>query len=161
MPAQTHEYTPTLTWVRDNPGAPIEPYNDYSRTYTVEFPEPAGKPTITGSASPLFKGDPSLHDPEELLCASAAACHMLSYLAMCSKFKLPIVSYTDSVSATLELAMTGGRFTQMTLRPRCVFASGADADKARELHHKAHEICFIANSVNFPITIEAQIEVQG
>src|SRR6478672_8366375 len=80
MAAREHRYAASLTWTGADAG-PTTSYQSYSRAWRIAF---AGKPVLEGSADPTFRGDPALHNPEELLLAALATCHMLSYLALCS-----------------------------------------------------------------------------
>jgi len=154
---KTHQYSATLTW--SNPSAqPIGPYQEYTREHTVEID---GKPALRATADPAYLGDPALHNPEDMLLASCSACHMLFFLALCAKHKLPLVAYQDKPVATLEVEGGKGRFTTMTLRPTATFAQQIDTELAKKLHHQSHEGCFIANSVNFPIDVEPVFETQG
>jgi organic hydroperoxide reductase OsmC/OhrA len=123
----------------------------YSRKYRLDFP---GKPSLTGSAAQDFRGDPSLHNPEDLLVAALSACHCLSYLALCARAGIQVVSYEDDAIGTME--GTGGQFqfTDVLLRPRVTVAPGTDLDRAQSLHDVAHAECFIAKSVNFPVRHE-------
>jgi organic hydroperoxide reductase OsmC/OhrA len=154
--SKTHGYELKLRWSGAAKG-PTESYARYSREYRIEI---AGKPPITGSADPLYQGDPALTNPEDMLLAALSACHMLSYLAVCALGKIKVVSYEDSASGTLaELGPQRSAFTEAVLRPRVVIAAGGDAAKAKALHDQAHKICFIANSVNFPVRHEPEISV--
>lgn len=151
--SKKHSYAATLTWTGADRG-PVRDYRGYSRVYRVEI---AGKPALVGSADPLFRGDPALHNPEDLLLASLSACHMLTYLAHCARAGIEVVAYADEASGTMILDGGGGRFTEVTLRPKVTLAAGADTAKARTLHENAHADCFIANSVNFPVRAEPEI----
>jgi len=155
--SKTHEYHATLTWSSET-GEPIGGFKEYSREHTVEI---EGKPTLRASADPGYLGDPALHNPEDLLLASCAACHMLFFLALSSKHKLPLLNYVDRPVGVMEVEGGKGRFTRMTLRPRAVFAGEVDRELAEKLHQQSHEGCFIANSVNFPIEVEPEFEVRG
>ena len=148
-----HTYAASLTWTGGAKG-PVRDYAGYSREYTVEI---AGKPLLIGSADPLFKGDPSLHNPEDSLVAALSSCHMLTYLSVCARAKIEVLSYGDEASGTMVLSGNGGRFTEVTLRPRVTVAPGSDLAKARALHKDANAQCFIANSVNFPVRHEAKV----
>jgi len=150
--AKEHTYAAHLTWTGGDKG-PVRGYADYSREYSVEID---GKPALIGSADPLFKGDPALHNPEDLLVAALSACHMLTYLALCAHAKIEVMSYVDEASGTMVLSGGGGHFTGVTLRPRVAIAAGGDLAKAGSLHRGAHAQCFLANSVNFPVSNEAQ-----
>ena len=81
---------------------------------------------------------------------------MLTYLALCAKAGIRVTAYEDEASGTLVLDRTGGgRFESVTLRPSVQIAEG-DREQAAQLHHKAHELCFIANSCNVPIRVEVR-----
>jgi organic hydroperoxide reductase OsmC/OhrA len=154
--AKSHSYELALTWTGASKG-PTASYASYSREYRVAF---GGKPPLFGSADPAFRGDPALHNPEDLLLAALSACHMLSYLAVCALAKVAVLSYEDNASGTLaELEPQRSAFTDVLLRPRVVIAAGSDRAKAEALHDQAHKICFIANSVNFPVRHQATTAV--
>ncbi len=148
--SKEHAYDVTLRWVGAAAG-PTRDYAVYSREYAVEI---AGKPPLRGSADAMFRGDAGLHNPEDLLVASLAACHMLVYLADAARAGLAVLAYEDAASGTMRFEGGGGRFTQVTLRPRVTVAPGADLGLALALHDRAHAGCFIASSVNFPVRHE-------
>lgn len=148
--AKEHRFEGTLEWVGASEG-PTSTYQSYSREFRFTGP---GKPVLHGSAAGAYRGDESLLNPEELLMIAVSSCHMLSYLALCALAKIEVTSYTDSCVAVMSIKDGKMRITESTLRPVIGFAEGTDLDKARELHHKAHEECFIASSVNFPIHLE-------
>lgn len=143
-----HHYTASLVWTGAAAG-PTKTYQGYSRAWRMEF---AGKPALDGSADPTFRGDPALHNPEELLLASLATCHMLSYLALCSLKGIAVTSYSDKPEGTMK-RMPDGRtaFVSAKLYPQVTIADSAKLDTARTLHDGAHAECYIANSVNFPV----------
>jgi organic hydroperoxide reductase OsmC/OhrA len=90
--------------------------------------------------------------------ASLSSCHMLSYLHLCAVNNIVVTAYEDDAAGTMiETPDGGGRFSNVTLRPRVQITSESDAAKALELHHQAHELCFIANSVNFPVGCEPSL----
>jgi len=153
--ARTHDYAVHLTWTGARNG-PARDYASYSRTYALAF---AGKPTLEGSADPQFRGDPALHTPEDLLVGSLSSCHMLTYLALCTRAKITVIAYEDAASGTMALAGGGGHFTEVVLRPRVTVAAATALDKAMALHETAHHDCFIAASVNFPVRHEAEVTV--
>lgn len=96
-----------------------------------------------------------------MLVASLSSCHLLWYLHLCSQAKIVVTDYTDNATGKMtETANGGGHFTEVILRPRVVISKESDAEKAKELHTRAHELCFIANSVNFPVHAEAEILVE-
>ena len=90
--------------------------------------------------------------------AALSSCHMLSYLHLCAVNHIVVQEYRDAASGVMELREDGsGAFTRATLRPQVTISRGGDCAKARELHHQAHHMCFIANSVNFPVDCEPEI----
>lgn len=119
-----------------------------SRAHTIEL----GEQVLPASSAPEYKGDPAKADPEEMLVGSLSSCHMLWFVALARAKRLNLVAYEDDAEGTMD----GTRFTGATLRPRATFDDGTDAETIRDLHHKAHERCFISNSVNFPVEVEPQ-----
>jgi len=153
--AHTHHYNITVRWT-GNQGTGTSGYRTYGRQH--EITAGPDKPSIAGSSDPAFLGDPTRWNPEELLVASVAACHKLWYLHLCSDAGIIVTDYVDHAEGTMEETAGGvGRFTSVILRPEVKIAPGCDVAKARELHDIAHEKCFIANSVNFPVTLEPRI----
>jgi organic hydroperoxide reductase OsmC/OhrA len=129
-------------------------YPAYSRSYTIES---AGKPSLNGSADAHFRGDASKYNPEDLLVASLSACHLLSYLAVCSRAGIVVIAYEDDASGEMTLIDGKIRFREVMLHPRVTIADAARIDEALALHERAHTECFIANSVNFPVRHEATV----
>ena len=124
--------------------------------------EQLGRPDLLGSSDPAFRGDASRWNPEDLLVGSLSSCHMLWYLHLCAQAKITVLAYhDDAVGTMVEDEGGGGRFTQAVLRPVAAIAAGGDAARATTLHEEAHRLCFIANSVNFPIAIEPTVLVSG
>ncbi len=118
-----------------------------------------GKPPLSGSADPAFRGDGTRYNPEELIVASLSACHMLWYLHLAAVAGVTVVDYVDAAEGVLETADDGsGRFTEVILHPVVTIARGS-VDTARRLHVDAHRFCFIANSVNFPVRHEPSIRL--
>ena len=125
-----HHYETTVTWTGAAAGG-TRTYQGYSREYRADFP---GKPSITGSADPAFRGDPARHNPEDMLVLALSACHMLSYLALAALEGLEVTAYTDSAGGTMQQEGKGGRFTEVVLRPRVTVAPGSDRARAEALH---------------------------
>jgi len=148
---QEHEYASHVRWTGDR-GQGTSTYRGYDRTWNIETP---GQVVVHCSNDPLLGGDPTKPNPEDLLLSSLAACHMLWYLHLASNAKIVVVSYADEplgIGETNEEG--GGRFLRVTLRPRIEVLRGADLERAREIHHDVHRFCFIARSVNFPVSYE-------
>jgi organic hydroperoxide reductase OsmC/OhrA len=146
-----HPYRATVRWT-GNRGTGTSDYRAYGRDHLLLFD---GKPPLEGSSDPHFRGDAGRYNPEELLVASLAACHMLWYLHLCAVNGIVVEQYLDEAEGTLELAPDGGgRFVGVTLHPSVQIGRGA-LDRAAELHEEAHRKCFVANSMNFPVRHEA------
>ncbi|MFF8900105.1 OsmC family protein [Streptomyces lydicus] len=157
MPGQ-HSYRTTVTWT-GNSGSGTSGYRAYGREHEVRA---EGPPPLAGTADPAFRGSADRWNPEQLLLASLAQCHMLTYLALCSLAGVVVTGYVDDAEGTMaEDGAGGGRFTGVVLRPRVEVASAGDAERARALHGDAHQKCFIANSVNFPVRHEPVVAVRG
>ena len=155
---RSHDYRTHIVW-DGNLGDGTSSYAAYGRHYRVLV---AGKPDLAGSANPLFRGEAGKHDPEDLFLAAIAACHMLTYLALCARGGIRVVGYEDDAGGTLLLdGDGGGRFEQVTLRPAVTIAEGDDAERAAQLHEAAHRQCFIANSCSVPIHHQATVRVEA
>jgi organic hydroperoxide reductase OsmC/OhrA len=146
-------YHAKLLWSGGAAG-PTKSVESYSREFEARF---EGKPPLRGSADPAFHGDPALYNPEDLLLAALGGCHMLSYLAVCAHAGIVVRSYDDTMVGTLARRDGKVRFTDVLLRPRVVLETGSDIQKAKALHDKAHDICVIVNSVNFPVRHEPEV----
>ncbi|MGP6189762.1 MAG: OsmC family protein [Vulcanimicrobiaceae bacterium] len=144
-----HVYRTTVTWSGAAAG-PTRSYAAYSREHSLAF---EGKPALRGSADPAFRGDAALLNPEELLLASLSACHLLTYLALCAREGIAVVSYVDEAHGSMVEKAGAGRFERAVLRPR-VTIEGDRVERALALHDRAKTECFIANSVNFPVEHE-------
>lgn len=145
---QQHRYACRLEWTGAASG-PVGDYRSCSREWRAEI---EGKPPLGGSADPTFRGDPRLYNPEDLLLAALSSCHLLSYLALCARGGIAVVSYADDATGLMESKDGAIRFTDVLLQPRVTVRG--DLEKAKRLHEQAHAECFIANSVNFPVRHE-------
>jgi organic hydroperoxide reductase OsmC/OhrA len=132
-----------------------QPGRGHGREHRIHAP---GKQhEIAGSSDRVFRGDPDRWNPEELVIAALAQCHMLSYLHVAAMAGIVVVDYRDSASGTLLQEGDGGRLIEARLRPVVTLAAHhteEDAGRAAALHHRASELCFIANSVSFPVDHE-------
>ncbi len=146
-----HSYRVNVEWL-GNRGTGTSGFRDYSRRNLVTA---SGKPALNGSADRTFHGDADRWNPEELLLAALSQCHMLSYLHVAVRHGVIVTAYTDAASGVLVTSPDGaGRFSGATLRPVVTLADAAQADLANSLHREAAQKCFIANSVNFPVSHE-------
>lgn len=149
------EHRATLTWDR---GGRDFTYEAYGRDHTWAF---EGGASVAASASPHYKGNPDLVDPEEAFVAALASCHMLTFLALAAKKKLVVDRYTDHAVGHLEKNESGRMaITRVVLRPQIEFeGTPPAAADLHELHEKSHELCFIANSVTTEVTVEEPARV--
>ncbi|GAK71555.1 hypothetical protein RRU01S_18_00100 [Agrobacterium rubi TR3 = NBRC 13261] len=154
MAEHEHHYKVQITWT-GNKGTGTSGYREYDRSHLISAD---GKPDIAGSSDPAFRGDAARWNPEELLLASVSACHKLWYLHFCAVSGVVVTDYVDNAEGTMVLRKDGaGQFTEVVLKPVVTISKG-DAQTAMELHEEAHDKCFIANSVNFPIRVEASVK---
>jgi len=150
-----HLFKAELNWASSpNPEQSASKFYSKSHKIVIE-----GKPVLNVSAAKAFKGDPELYNPEDLLLSSLVSCHMMSYLYVCSQNGIEILEYSDNAEATLEVSPDGsGRFVEVKLNPKVKISDSDKIGLALELHAKANQLCFIANSCNFPVLHDATCE---
>jgi organic hydroperoxide reductase OsmC/OhrA len=149
-----HHYALTATWTGDL-GTGTSGYREYSRDVTLEV---SGKPDLLASADKPFRGDQTRWNPEDMLLGALAECHLLSYLHACVTAGVVVISYRDRATGTMtEDGKSGGAFTDALLRPEVVVAEASMIEAAEGAHDDAHRMCFIANSVNFPVRHDATV----
>ena len=147
-------YIATITWQR---GDQDFLDNDYSRGHEWSFD---GGLTVPASAAPDIVPLPlsvaENVDPEEAFVASLSSCHMLFFLSLAQRRKIVIDEYRDDAVGYLEKNDQGRMaMTRVVLRPRCTYPGEApDRETLEKLHHKAHELCFIANSVTSEVVTD-------
>lgn len=152
-----HDYTSRVIWT-GNSGAGTAHYKAYARTWDIAVP---GKPVVHCSNDPLLGGDPAKMNPEDLLLSALSACHMLWYLHYASEAGIVVTGYEDAPVGVGEAGPGGaGRFISATLRPVIRVRPGADMAAAEAIHHRIHKVCFIARSVNFPVTYTPRFEIE-
>ncbi len=142
------EHKAHLTWNRN--GADFA-YKTYSRNHIWTFDNGA---KLEASAATQYLGDPGCVDPEQAFVASLSSCHMLTFLALASFQKLTIESYEDEAVGHMAKNDAGKMVIGLVdLHPKIVFAEGVNPSREQleKLHHKAHEECFLANSVTCDI----------
>lgn len=150
-PTFMSEHKAKIVWTR---GDRAFNYETYSRDHVVRFGSEA---VLEVSAAPAYKGSPNLANPEEMLVAALASCHMLTFLAIAVRQKVVVEQYDDDAVGYLEKNAQGRlAVTRVVLRPRVRFAPDTLLDDAAlaAMHDKAHHNCFIANSVTTEISIE-------
>lgn len=127
----------------------------YSRNLTVDYGDGA---SLDVSAAAAYLGDAALPDPEQLFLSAVVSCHMLSFLAIAEMQGCKVRAYSDDASAYLEKDQGPlASVKRIVLRPRVEFdPSGKVPDTAalEKLHHKAHDICFVARSIKTEVVVE-------
>ena len=157
MSAKEHTYTVNLNWT-GNLGEGTKKYTGYSRDHEIQA---NGKPLILGSSDSSFRGDPARYNPEDLFVSTLSSCHMLWFLHLCTVNKITVVAYEDNPKGIMiEDDKGSGRFKTVTLFPSVVIKEKEKIALANQLHHQAHEYCFIANSVNFEVLCEPTAIIQ-
>ncbi len=143
------EHVVDVSWSR---GEHEFTYQTYNRDHEWRFD---GGVTVPGSANPAYLGNPGPVDPEEAFIASLSSCHMLTFLAIAAKKRLVVDAYDDHAVGVMAKNERGRiAITQVTLHPKIVFAGEQpDAATLERIHHRAHEECFIANSVTTEIIV--------
>jgi organic hydroperoxide reductase OsmC/OhrA len=145
--ADLHTFTVTVTWT-GNSGEGTSSYRGYGRDHEVTHGD---NPPIHGSSVPEFRGDPERWNPEQMLVAALSQCHMLWYLHLATEAGVVVTAYEDNPTGDLEMVGGTGQFVAATLRPRVTVAEASMAETATGLHPAAHDKCFIARSVAFPV----------
>ena len=143
----------SIQWKRDTEDFNIKTYN---RDHEVHFENGV---VIPASAAVDFNGNSQLNNPEDLFVASVMGCHMLTFLAVASIKKFTVDLYTDNAEGILEKDSSGKMvMNRIILRPQIVFSGSHNPtpQELEELHEKAHNGCFIANSIKSVVIIEQQ-----
>lgn len=148
-----HSFAVSVEW-QGNRGTGTSGYKDFARTVELRA---EGKHSILASAAKPFHGEADRWNPEEQLIAALAQCHLLSYLHVATQAGVVVESYTDAATGTLHTNPDGsGALVEVVLRPVVTISAG-DPATALALHAEANRLCFIANSVNFPVRHEPKI----
>jgi organic hydroperoxide reductase OsmC/OhrA len=146
------EHRATIDWRRSSADFT---YMTYNRAHDWHFTAA----TVAASATKEFRGEENRVNPEEALVAALSSCHMLTFLAVAAKRKLPLDSYKDEAVGVLEKNAEGKlAITRVTLHPQIVWSAGitVSAEDLAKMHHDAHVGCFIANSVTTEVTVAPQ-----
>jgi organic hydroperoxide reductase OsmC/OhrA len=146
--SKEHKYYLTIEWT-GNTGVGTLNYRSYDRNHKIKATE---KHEIWASADPSFRGDKSKYNPEELLVASISGCHMLWFLHLCADEGIVVTDYIDTpVGIMIESESGGGRFKEVILNPVVTIKNSMDSYLLENIHSKANQLCFIANSLNFKV----------
>lgn len=148
-------YIATVTWKR---GDAVFTDNKYSRAHEIGFDAPL---TMAGSSSPHVVKPPYSRedavDPEEMLVAALSSCHLLSFLYEAQRAGFAVDSYLDRAEGVMTKNEAGRLWiSKTTLRPQIAWTGDKrpTPEQVHELHHKAHEVCFIANSYRGEVVID-------
>ena len=150
--SDVHRYRVECAWEGSTGGG----YESYDRTHRVVAP-----PAVTAldlTSDPVFRGDPTVLNPEQLLVAAAASCQLLSFLAVAARARLDVTSYSDDAEGFMPDDDPPMRVTRIMLRPRIRVRGDVTDDRLRHLCEVAHRECFIANSLATEIVIEPIFE---
>lgn len=144
-----HQFKVTTTWT-GNRGTGTSSYRAYGRDHQITSHGKAAP--IPASSSPVFRGDKDRYNPEELLIAALSSCHMLWFLHLCADAGIVVLDYRDDAGGTMDMNADGsGQFSEVVLRPAVRVADATRTPELPALHERAHHLCFIARSVNFPV----------
>jgi organic hydroperoxide reductase OsmC/OhrA len=149
----THEYKVVVNWR----GSTASGYDAYDRAHAGACP-PAST-SLTLSSDPAFLGDAAKLNPEQLLVLAAASCQLLSFLAVAARARIDVREYDDDAEASMPELPRPTRFSEIRLRPRIRVARGTDVARVLHLCDVAHSECYIANSLSFPVIVEATVVV--
>ena len=147
-----HTFALNLRW-RNTRAFDGELVREYSHEGFATIP---GHAALVTSAALDFGGDPNLWNPEEMLMAAIAQCHLLSFLYIANRDGVEIIDYIDDVEGEMEFSGGTGAMTSVTLKPLVVTA--ADAAVIGAMHEEAKGMCVLRQSVNFPINIAGVVQ---
>ncbi len=150
--AMIEQFSVRTEWT-GNRGTGTSNYRAYGREHVISA---AGKSAeIPGASAPVFRGDAARYNPEELLVAAASACHMLSFLHVCADAGIAVTAYHDEASCTVRVHRDGsGEVERIVLHPVVELTDETRRPELDALHHRAHELCFIARSLACPVEFE-------
>jgi organic hydroperoxide reductase OsmC/OhrA len=149
-----HRYTTRLAWS----GSTGPGYEAYGREHSVSAP-PA-ETELRMSSDPVFGGDASLLNPEQMIVAAASSCQMLEFLALAAKARIDVIEYTDDAEGTMDEGDEPARIQRIVLRPRIVVGPGQLEERVERLAYLAHDYCYVANSLTSEVLVEPEIEVR-
>lgn len=151
MRRKVHTYVSRCSW-RGSTGLG---YARYDRTHSASA-DPAEQ-QLTLASDPAFRGNPALLNPEQLVVVAASSCQLLSFLALAAIAGVNVIAYDDEASATMDENVAPIRLNRIQLRPRIDVVRGPSEDRILELVQRAHEECYIANSLRTEILVEPTI----
>ncbi|WP_369205083.1 OsmC family protein [Streptomyces sp. PU-14G] len=146
-----HSYATHLVWN----GSTRPGYESYPREHQAVAPPAAARVDL--SADPAFRGDGERLNPEQLLVMAVASCQLLSFLALAARHRIDVVDYEEEAEGTMDDARQPARIGRIRLAPAIRVSPGTDHERVRELFARAHEGCFIANSLTATVTLEPAV----
>ena len=146
-----HEYQSQLRWS----GSTAVGYDDYQRAHSLRLPPARGEWSL--SSDPAFRGDAELPNPEQLLLGAVSSCQLLMFLALAARSRVDVLGYEDAASADMPADETPMRITRIVLRPQILVVAGTRVDRVQRLVERAHEGCFVANTLNADVRVAATI----
>jgi organic hydroperoxide reductase OsmC/OhrA len=150
----THHYDTRVRWT----GSTGLGWEGYDRTHTALAPPAEQELRLTTGEA---QGDPRILNPEQLVVMAASSCQMLWFLHLAAKARIDVVAYEDDAGGVMPEDDEPVRITEITLRPRIVIAGDASEQRVRKLVYKAHEHCFIANSLKSEVKLELRVEIRA
>jgi organic hydroperoxide reductase OsmC/OhrA len=155
MAGHVHRYFATVAWE----GSTRVGYDAYVRDHDGATPPATAPIALSGDAA--LKGNGERSNPEQLLVLAAASCQMLSFLARAARARIELLAYADAAEGEMSEDEAPMWISSILLRPRMTFAPGTDLERARHLVMRAHEDCYIANSLKTNVVIEPELLVAG
>jgi organic hydroperoxide reductase OsmC/OhrA len=153
---KNHHYSIVNRWT-GNLGTGTSTFRSYSRAHELTGPDKTV--AIPGSSDPVFRGDRTRYNPEELLLGALSGCHMLWVLHLCADAGITVVDYVDEASGEMTEHPDGsGEYVRAVLRPHMTILEPGRIGDALAIHGKAHSLCAMARSVNFPVEHEPRVE---
>ena len=154
MAGRVHRYEARTEWH----GSTAEGWERYDRAHAGSAPPAEAELTLTTGEA---QGDPRHLNPEQLVVMAASSCQLLWFLHLASKARLDVLEYHDEAVGEMPEDDKPVRLTRITLRPRVVVAGAASEGRARHLLERAHELCYVANSLTTEVLLEPEVEIRG
>jgi organic hydroperoxide reductase OsmC/OhrA len=149
------EHKATIQWRGANPEDFLK--GRFTREHSWSFDGGLSVPASAApSVVPTPMSNPAGIDPEEAFVASLSSCHMLTFLFLAYRKGFQVDSYQDEAVGTMAKADNGAQWvSQVALNPQIVYGGEKRPSPAeeRDLHHQAHQFCFIAKSVKTQVVV--------
>lgn len=146
-----HAYHTRLHW----DGSTADGIGAYRRDHTAVAPPASTQLDL--SADPAFRGDPDRLNPEQLVVLAASSCQMLSFLGAAARAGVEVLAYDDEATSHLDLTAEPARLATIHLAVTVQVAAGTDESRVRELAARAHDRCYVANSLSVPVEVSTTV----